>query len=362
MGNTTFTQLGYNTNLLSTVYDTPCHAPSTMNFRWVASDQPWPVAGSFNRTLVRRLGFRERFWVFFAYKKCARPNWDTNSWEEGPSVDTNSLRHLPGRSSNNCDLQFANCNRQTNIFWDNYSIDYMWLTKKLMNWINLISDPNIRVGCLTCLGAIVSTQCPLLEVCHILQPRSLPRISLSSSCNTDSALSIDNPNGSSSLATTPSDSSGSLTPMSTPADGGDTCWMVQMCVSNIEPHLVEESEGAASASEALQPLPVRLESLQLLAQLCKGYFPVMRRVPCSVALEKTLVPQRGRPELASFSRAYIAYAGREGSRAKVRFLKCRLWGNAILRRGFEINVFKVLLWYTEGRGHKRVLCVCSWCW
>ena len=31
VGNTTFTQLGYNTNLLSTIYDTPCHAPSTIH-------------------------------------------------------------------------------------------------------------------------------------------------------------------------------------------------------------------------------------------------------------------------------------------------------------------------------------------
>ena len=46
-----------------------------------------------------------------ALKKIAMPNWDANSWEEGPSVDTNSLRHLPRRSSKNCHLQFANCGR-----------------------------------------------------------------------------------------------------------------------------------------------------------------------------------------------------------------------------------------------------------
>ena len=35
------------------------------------------------------------------------------------SVDMNSLRHLPRRSSKNCDLQFANCDRLK----ENYSID-----------------------------------------------------------------------------------------------------------------------------------------------------------------------------------------------------------------------------------------------
>ena len=35
------------------------------------------------------------------------------------TVDTDSLRYLPRRSSNNCDLQFANSER----FKENYSID-----------------------------------------------------------------------------------------------------------------------------------------------------------------------------------------------------------------------------------------------
>ena len=37
------------------------------------------------------------------------------------SVDTNSLRHLPRRSSNNCDLQFDNLDRHT----DNYIVTYI---------------------------------------------------------------------------------------------------------------------------------------------------------------------------------------------------------------------------------------------
>ena len=42
------------------------------------------------------------------------------------SVDTNSLRHLARRSSKNCELQFGNCDRQTDrliSLKENYSVD-----------------------------------------------------------------------------------------------------------------------------------------------------------------------------------------------------------------------------------------------
>ena len=57
--------------------------------------------------------------VFFTYKTNSRPNWDANSWQDMLSDDTISLRHLPRRSSKNCDLHFANNDR----FKANYSID-----------------------------------------------------------------------------------------------------------------------------------------------------------------------------------------------------------------------------------------------
>ena len=60
-----------------------------------------------------RVGLRDSFWVFFANNIISRPNWDANSWHDVLSVDTNSLKHLPRRSSNNCDLQFANIDRRT---------------------------------------------------------------------------------------------------------------------------------------------------------------------------------------------------------------------------------------------------------
>ena len=73
--------------------------------------------------ICARLGIRDILWMFFAYKKNARPNWDANSWQDVLPDDTISLRHLPRRSSKNCDLQSANVDWQTDRFKANYSID-----------------------------------------------------------------------------------------------------------------------------------------------------------------------------------------------------------------------------------------------
>ena len=62
-------------------------------------------------------------WFFFRVYKNSRLNWDANSWQDMLSDDTVSFRHLPRRSSKNCDLQFANGDR----FKANYSVDYISL-------------------------------------------------------------------------------------------------------------------------------------------------------------------------------------------------------------------------------------------
>lgn len=46
-------------------------------------------------------------------------------------------------------------------------------------------------------------------------------------------------------------------------------WLVKLCVRNVLPHTSENGEHT-------EPLPVRLESLQVLAHLAKGYFPIIR--------------------------------------------------------------------------------------
>ena len=53
--------------------------------------------------------------MFLAYKKLLGRT-------EMLSVDTNGLRHLTRRSSKNCDMQFANYDRQTDRFKEKYKI------------------------------------------------------------------------------------------------------------------------------------------------------------------------------------------------------------------------------------------------
>ena len=57
--------------------------------------------------------FAQGFRCFLAYTIFFRPTWDVNSWQDVLSVDMNRLRHLPRWSNKNCDLQFANIDRQT---------------------------------------------------------------------------------------------------------------------------------------------------------------------------------------------------------------------------------------------------------
>lgn len=49
-------------------------------------------------------------------------------------------------------------------------------------------------------------------------------------------------------------------------------WVVKLCVRNILPR-----DGSESGEEYMtEPLPVRLESLQVMSNLTKGYFPFIR--------------------------------------------------------------------------------------
>ena len=192
------------------------------------------------------------------------------------------------------------------------------------------ADPNVRVACLTCLGSVVINQAPLLEVCHILQSSRLQLQKLSESghgmtpqpqpitiqqnqpcdtfkqsntsasdtlvengkskkeeqhpvpniavnCNIESGDNFSQ--SSSSTQSSSAVNSGTVTPTHTP-DGmptvSDVPWVVRLCVRNVAPHLFDQldagSAGRPSGGGYVEPLPVRLESLQLLASLSKGYF------------------------------------------------------------------------------------------
>ena len=55
----------------------------------------------------------------------------------------------------------------------------------------------------------------------------------------------------------------------------DISWLVKLCVKNILPQKVPDTVFG-SEDMHVEPLSVRLESLQTLANLTKGYFPVIR--------------------------------------------------------------------------------------
>ena len=159
----------------------------------------------------------------------------------------------------------------------------------------MISDPNIRVACLTCLGCVVSTPSPLLEVCQIVEPvRPSHRVSDNSAHLSSSTAESARPNRPLSVGTdrlspgivTPV-VSGTQTPLTeslnssfVEGDGGvvptTTSWLVRLCVRCVMPQLAINADGTRQPLSSSQPLPVRLEALQLLTLLTKGYFMIVR--------------------------------------------------------------------------------------
>jgi hypothetical protein len=190
--------------------------------------------------------------------------------------------------------------RNATYLLENRLAVWIMLTDITDSLMCIFTDPNVRVACLTCLGSVMSTPTPLLEVCHIIEPsrpshrssdfvattsaQSLPNTSSSgneSAAVSSSAVSADcqSPN-----VLTPALSSGAQTPgVASGAESESAAmpasWLVRLCVRYVVPQLAIDVDGSrqpASAGGSIQPLPVRLESLQLLALLAKGYFGVLR--------------------------------------------------------------------------------------
>uniref|UniRef100_A0A7N6BCZ4 HEAT repeat-containing protein 6 n=1 Tax=Anabas testudineus TaxID=64144 RepID=A0A7N6BCZ4_ANATE len=120
-------------------------------------------------------------------------------------------------------------------------------------------DVNVRVSVLTLYGALVTTQAPLPEVQLLLQQ----------------------PEGSGSSST------GSFTPQDSSLREDDSAppWLLQLCVSLvIQPREEQsDSEGAGTGgSVALEPSPVRLEALQVLSHLVRGYFSLAQACLCEI--------------------------------------------------------------------------------
>ncbi|XP_074969740.1 HEAT repeat-containing protein 6 [Phalacrocorax aristotelis] len=130
-------------------------------------------------------------------------------------------------------------------------------------------DVNVRVSSLTLLGAIVSVQAPLPEVQLLLQQPS------SSGRNNSGSTTPHRSNSSEQWRKAlPSEAE----PPDNPAGctSSEPCWLLSLCVSIIvlprEDSCSDSDANFPSFSSVYEPCPLRLESLQVLALLVKGYF------------------------------------------------------------------------------------------
>ncbi|XP_077996052.1 HEAT repeat-containing protein 6-like [Glandiceps talaboti] len=178
-------------------------------------------------------------------------------------------------------------------------------------------DHNVRVACLTFFGSVVCIQPQLEEVIHILQPvdssnigRTDSKTDLSGSGSETSlrtmkteeqrelaqnirqSQSCENVTKNTESKTGPKDSAGARGDDSKPGTprSGEMSWLVKLCSTLIHPSKLgvevqldsslSSSVGLgklwSGASEPSEPLPVRLEALQVLTQLVKGYFHIVR--------------------------------------------------------------------------------------
>ncbi|KAM3869268.1 HEAT repeat-containing protein 6 [Diretmus argenteus] len=158
-------------------------------------------------------------------------------------------------------------------------------------------DVNVRVSVLTLYGALVTSQAPLPEVQLLLQQPEGSSSSAGSFTPRDSAaLSWRHRDGVSSPSRTPATPSprGSHTPTHThspcaPHTPGEeetgSPWLLQLCVSLVTQPREEQSDSegpGTGGAAALEPSPVRLEALQVLAHLVRGYFPLAQMCLCDI--------------------------------------------------------------------------------
>ncbi|NWI89045.1 HEAT6 protein, partial [Pitta sordida] len=131
-------------------------------------------------------------------------------------------------------------------------------------------DVNVRVSSLTLLGAIVSVQAPLPEVQLLLQQPSSSGLSNSGTSTPRRCHSSEQWR-----KALPSEGE----PLENPAGRAspDPCWLLRLCVSIIvlpREDSCSDSDNFPSLSSVYEPCPLRLEALQVLALLVKGYFPM----------------------------------------------------------------------------------------
>ncbi|XP_051960430.1 HEAT repeat-containing protein 6 [Xyrauchen texanus] len=130
-------------------------------------------------------------------------------------------------------------------------------------------DVNVRVSSLTLFGALVSTQAPLPEIQLLLQQPE--------STSTLSTPGVATPQELSQNWRQPVRRDGDALPSPKGVEEvlEGPCWLLQLCISLVTQPREEtcsDSDAGGSSAGSLEPSPVRLEALQVLAHLVKGYF------------------------------------------------------------------------------------------
>ncbi|XP_036766926.2 HEAT repeat-containing protein 6 isoform X2 [Manis pentadactyla] len=129
-------------------------------------------------------------------------------------------------------------------------------------------DVNVRVSSLTLLGAIVSTHAPLPEVQLLLQQPCSSGLS-----NSNSATPHLSPADWWKKA--PSGLFLEETSVSSPKGSSEPCWLIRLCISTVvlpREDSCSGSDAGSAAGSTYEPSPMRLEALQVLAHLARGYF------------------------------------------------------------------------------------------
>ncbi|XP_077601692.1 HEAT repeat-containing protein 6 [Crocuta crocuta] len=127
-------------------------------------------------------------------------------------------------------------------------------------------DVNVRVSSLTLLGAIVSTHAPLPEVQLLLQQPCSSGLS-----NSNSAT----PHLSDWWKKAPLGPFLEEASVSSPKGSSEPCWLIRLCISTVvlpKEDSCSSSDAGCVAGSTYEPSPMRLEALQVLAHLARGYF------------------------------------------------------------------------------------------
>ncbi|XP_061595748.1 HEAT repeat-containing protein 6 [Cololabis saira] len=152
-------------------------------------------------------------------------------------------------------------------------------------------DVNVRVSILTLYGSLVTTQAPLPEVQLLLkQPDDAGSGGNSGSFTPQdsSSLSWRHRNGAASPARKPASKQSSCShsphrPHTPVEEARAPPWLLQLCVSLVTQPREEHSDGeGAGGGAALEPPPVRLEALQVLSHLVRGYFSLTQTSLCEI--------------------------------------------------------------------------------